>query len=332
MPTGLNENIYQTLLQSSHHVPWSIDWKTKEFTYVAPQVEDILGWPQSSWSSVRDWIARIHPEDRQQTVEYWAELCEQGTDLELEYRCRHQSGDYIWLRDTIHVSQEFGQTTTIAGLMSDISEQKYMQLELDRIREVNHSLSRTDNLTGVANRTVFEEHLSMEFSRARRNKSSLALLFFDLDDFDHYSKRHGPLMTDKTLLQVAALIEKHFCRPADMVARWGAGTFVALLPETEEMTAQLLAESVRLALFDAKLTHKQSSVADRLTLSSGVAAMSPQSYFRSLNAFVEKSAHNLQRARHSGCNRIFPQPSIYRFLDNQVTEGSLTKHERIRRY
>lgn len=331
MSACINEKIYQTLLKSTQAIPWSLDWKSKRFTHITDSIESRFGWPQESWHSVRDWISLIHPEDRQQTVELWLKQCEAGLDHQLEYRCRCASGEYLWIRDTIHVTQENHQTTTVTGLMTDITETKLIEVELADLRKQNRALQRTDALTGVHNQTTFDEHLSVEYSRAKRNKSSLSLLMFNLDDFNQYYNFHGPLMGDKVMLQVASLIEQNFSRPADKVARISNNTFAVILPETEEMTAQLLAESVRQTLFEAKLTHKRSSVADRVSLSIGCAAFSPQTYFRTLSSFLEKTTENMRKARHLGGNRVFPRPMLFQFVTNDATEANVTKHDQNRR-
>ncbi|MGR5120474.1 sensor domain-containing diguanylate cyclase [Vibrio astriarenae] len=331
MSACFNEKIYQTLLQSTQAIPWALDWNSKRFTFMSDHIEARFGWPNESWQTVRDWISLIHPEDRQKTVETWLKKCELGINHQLEYRCRKVTGEYIWIEDTIHVIQENGKTTAIAGLMTDISETKSMESELIRIREQNRNLQRTDSLTGLANQASFDEHLSMEYSRAKRNKSALSLLMFELDDFSQYYNFHGPLMGDKVMLQVASLIEQNFSRPADKVALLNNNSFAVILPETEEVTAQLLAESVRQTLFEAKLTHKRSSVTDRVSISIGCAAFSPQTFFRTLSGFLEKATVNMHRARQMGGNRVFPRPTLFQFLGDEVTEGNVTKHDQSRR-
>ncbi len=41
--------IYKTLLESTKAIPWKIDWNTLKFSYIGPQIEQLLGWPPSSW-------------------------------------------------------------------------------------------------------------------------------------------------------------------------------------------------------------------------------------------------------------------------------------------
>ncbi len=50
---------YRTLLESTRAIPWRIDWDTKTFSYIGPQIEHVLGWAPESWVSIQDWADRI---------------------------------------------------------------------------------------------------------------------------------------------------------------------------------------------------------------------------------------------------------------------------------
>jgi hypothetical protein len=49
-----DHSVYKTLLESTNAIPWKIDWATMQFTYIGPQIEALLGWPQDSWASAQD--------------------------------------------------------------------------------------------------------------------------------------------------------------------------------------------------------------------------------------------------------------------------------------
>ena len=59
--TQADAAFYKTLLESTKAIPWRIDWATMEFSYIGPQIEELLGWAQDSWVSVNDWADRMHP-------------------------------------------------------------------------------------------------------------------------------------------------------------------------------------------------------------------------------------------------------------------------------
>ena len=55
-----DNKVYKTLLESTKAIPWRIDWATMKFSYIGPQIEELLGWKPDSWISVEDWAARMH--------------------------------------------------------------------------------------------------------------------------------------------------------------------------------------------------------------------------------------------------------------------------------
>ncbi len=101
----------------------------------------------------------MHPEDRDKTVNMCVSLSDQGTDHEADYRALTATGDYVWIRDVVHVIRENNETVAIIGFMFDISARKQMELELEALSRKNLALSLQDPLTLVANRKALREHI-----------------------------------------------------------------------------------------------------------------------------------------------------------------------------
>lgn len=95
--------VYKTLLESTKAIPWKIDWKSMTFAYIGPQIEELLGWSQDSWISANDWAERMHPEDREWVVNFCVSQSKSGTDHEADYRALKKDGNYVWIRDVVHV-------------------------------------------------------------------------------------------------------------------------------------------------------------------------------------------------------------------------------------
>ncbi|HEU0104232.1 MAG TPA: GGDEF domain-containing protein [Mycobacteriales bacterium] len=89
-----------------------------------------------------------------------------------------------------------------------------------------------DPLTGLANRTLFEEMLERAVARARRSHSLAAVLFVDLDRFKGVNDRHGHHVGDELLAAVAQRLHGAL-RPGDCLARLGGDEFVALCEDLE---------------------------------------------------------------------------------------------------
>jgi len=104
--------------------------------------------------------------------------------------------------------------------------------------------SPIDARTGLWNARQFLSALQKEIRRAKRYRLDLTVLYVDIDDFREINERHGELVGDILLREVAILI-KNKIRDIDMAARLAGEEFALILPETERMGAFLVAERIR---------------------------------------------------------------------------------------
>lgn len=132
----IDNDVYRTLLESTRAIPWKIDWASARFAYIGPQIEALLGWTPESWRTVDDWAARMHPEDRAWVVDYCVSQSQAGVDHEADYRALSAGGEYVWIRDVVHVVRhEAGVVQSLIGFMFDISARKKSEerlLEMQR--------------------------------------------------------------------------------------------------------------------------------------------------------------------------------------------------------
>ncbi|MFL6719814.1 MAG: diguanylate cyclase domain-containing protein [Burkholderiaceae bacterium] len=109
-------------------------------------------------------------------------------------------------------------------------------------------LARYDQLTGLANRSLFEDRMETVLARCRRKRCRAAVLFIDLDGFKQVNDTLGHAVGDLLLQHVARQL-KRSVREVDTVARLGGDEFVILLDEVaQEQQAMVVAETVRRAL------------------------------------------------------------------------------------
>jgi diguanylate cyclase (GGDEF)-like protein len=101
-----------------------------------------------------------------------------------------------------------------------------------------NATARTDPLTGLANRRVWDEDLARELARARRHGGQLCLVMLDLDRFKAYNDRHGHPAGDH-LLKSTAAAWRDTLRPTDTLARYGGEEFALLLPHTSAEDAEI---------------------------------------------------------------------------------------------
>lgn len=296
--------VYKTLLESTKAIPWKIDWATLKFSYIGPQIEKLLGWSPESWVSVEDWAARMHPEDREWVVNFCVAQSQAGTDHEADYRAMRKDGEYVWIRDVVHVVRnESGNVDSLVGFMFDISERKKTEHQLLHLQKELEDLSFKDGLTGVANRRMFDSTLEVEWANAKRNQQPLSLILLDIDYFKQYNDAYGHIQGDDCLKQVAKTLSSSATRSKDFIARYGGEEFVLVLPETDEKAAKKVAARCRKLIFKEQIPHESSLVSHVLTISIGVASIIPGHEDKALT-FVEEVDRRLYMAKENGRNRI----------------------------
>jgi len=113
--------------------------------------------------------------------------------------------------------------TGVVSTLADITEQRRAQAEVAY-------LAYHDSLTGLPNRTLLAEHLDLALARARRNDTSIALLFVDLDDFKLVNDSLGHQAGDEVLTRVAKRLRESL-RVSDLLARQGGDEFLVLVTD-----------------------------------------------------------------------------------------------------
>jgi diguanylate cyclase (GGDEF)-like protein/PAS domain S-box-containing protein len=298
--------VYKTLLESTKAIPWKIDWNSKQFTYIGPQIENLLGWPPSSWVSVEDWAARMHPDDRESVVNFCVSQSQAGVDHEADYRALTKEGRYVWIRDVVHVvrkgDHQDGEVEALIGFMFDITERKKNEEQLLQLQKELEDLSYKDGLTGIANRRMFDSIMDIEWANAQRSRQPLSLIMFDIDYFKQYNDHYGHVRGDECLKRVAETLSSAGNRPRDFFARFGGEEFVLILPETDEKSARQLAEKCRRLMAEQNIPHEKSTIAAILTLSLGVSTITPARNEDPME-FIDKVDRLLYKAKQQGRDR-----------------------------
>ncbi|MGS0737938.1 sensor domain-containing diguanylate cyclase [Pseudomonas sp. GG8] len=299
LPPETDSAVYKTLLESTKAIPWRIDWKTMTFSYIGPQIEGLLGWTPDSWIGVDDWVARMHPDDRDYVVNFCVSQSRAGVDHEADYRALTKDGDYVWIRDVVHVVRKDGEVEALVGFMFDISERKKTEEHLIRLQKQLEEYSFQDGLTGIANRRMFDRVLEREWSSAQRDQRPLSLIILDIDYFKQYNDHYGHVKGDEALRRVAQTLSQAANRPGDFIARIGGEEFVWLLPETTAEKARDVAEKCLQLIRQQQISHPTSEVSALLTLSLGVGTTTPKHDDTALQ-FVEKVDGLLYQVKRSG--------------------------------
>ena len=300
--------VYRTLLESTKAIPWKIDWASKRFTYIGPQIEELLGWQPESWMSVEDWAARMHPEDRENVVNFCVAQSQAGVDHEADYRALTKDNGHVWIRDVVHVVRNAeGGPQALVGFMFDISERKKTEEKLLALQKELEALSFKDGLTNIANRRRFNVSLELEWESARSSGQPLSVLMFDIDFFKQYNDLYGHIKGDRCLTDIAQTLSLALDGPRDLVARFGGEEFVVFLPQADATVALKVAQRCERLIKKQAITHAQSPHEQRLTVSIGVGTVVPGARM-SPSDFMEAVDQQLYAAKKNGRNRIEVAP------------------------
>lgn len=137
------------------------------------------------------------------------------------------------------------QLGIMANEVSDITRSlRQRNQELEEANRRITELSRTDALTGLANRRYLLERLDPLISLTQRHHLPLALVMADLDHFKHVNDSLGHEAGDRVLQAFANLLRTQ-CRREDLPCRFGGEEFLVLLPQTSAKEGVVLAERVR---------------------------------------------------------------------------------------
>lgn len=162
-------------------------------------------------------------------------------------------------------------------------------------------LSRTDDLTRIANKRHLDETLKREWHRCARTHAPLSVLMLDIDHFKLYNDRYGHLAGDTCIRQVAEAMRGSIREHCDFVARFGGEEFTVVMPGTDLATAQAIAERIRVSIESLQVPHAGAQ-RGYLTVSIGVAS-TEQPVARE-EALVGNADVALYKAKHLGRNRV----------------------------
>ena len=187
------------------------------------------------------------------------------------------------------------------GISRDITEQKKLELELERSYHKMELLARVDDLSGLYNRRYFYETLEKYASlyERRTDGSTFALFVADVDDMTHVNDMYGQLNGDIVLKSIAELCVSNV-RKEDTCFRTGGDEFAILLLDTDKISAVGIAKKLveKIANETIILDGKR----EKVTVSAGVAIFDPTS--PDISELLSKAERKLNKSKREGKNKI----------------------------
>jgi len=132
--------LYQRLLESTQAVPWEMDLATWRFTYVGPQVQQLLGFSADQWLEPNFWLKHTYPEDAQAAKAACLNSVNRSEGQEFEYRMVTADGRVVWIRNIVNVASGSNRATKLQGFMFDVSQRRQVELVMQTLAGTGSNL------------------------------------------------------------------------------------------------------------------------------------------------------------------------------------------------
>lgn len=182
-------------------------------TLLGYRADELIGTPITDY---------MHPEDMAATRASIVRVMNGLPHVDFRNRYIRKDGGIVHILWSARWSEE---ERVRIGVARDVTSLRHAEKELQ-------FLAHHDPLTGLTNRSLFNDRLDSALRAARRHQRGLALLFLDLDDFKRINDDHGHATGDRVLCAIARRLEG-CVRETDTVARMGGDEFIVLLTDIQ---------------------------------------------------------------------------------------------------
>ncbi|MDR3517073.1 MAG: diguanylate cyclase [Azospirillaceae bacterium] len=221
-----------------------------------------------------------------------AAIAGQGEVSDAEIQIARPGGGTFWALLTARPITINGEAAVLVWLY-DITLRKLLEQELMR-------QATQDYLTGIPNRRRFLELAEQELRRTQRYQHPMSVLMIDIDRFKNINDTFGHQVGDEAIRVISDTCVKTL-RALDIFGRMGGEEFAAILPETPEEQAVLVAERIRQAVASVALPLESGTVL-HFTVSIGVAA--PHEAEALIDPALARADSALYDSKYGGRNRV----------------------------
>jgi diguanylate cyclase (GGDEF)-like protein len=200
------------------------------------------------------------------------------------------------------LTKDYNGNSEMFCLDIDLRELKETQATLDATRE----LAIRDDLTGLFNRFYYNLVIDQEIRRSRRDGKHLVYAMLDIDNFKQYNDTYGHPAGDKALKKLGEILPASMSRPGDLVFRLGGEEFCTTY--SSNLTDLILTPIHNLMekLKDENIRHKKNESFDQITLSAGIAVLSPR-VDHTPGSVYARADELLYKAKNAGRNTIIQE-------------------------
>jgi len=209
-----------------------------------------------------------------------------------------------------------GEEFDIEKFHSLIKEYRRLLKQLRRVTKISDRATGTlnnskhdlldkvhfDALTGIYNRRFMEDSLKRIIKSLSRSGDILSVLMMDVDFFKKYNDTYGHSEGDECLKTIAETIKNSLSRANDFAVRYGGEEFAVLLPGTDRVGAEYIAQKILENVRAKKITHEKSDVSEFVTISIGITSHKPDNTLEGSD-FIRKADKALYQSKQNGRNQ-----------------------------
>ena len=261
--------------------------------YVNPKFEKISGYSFEEVKGKNPSLLNSGITAHDRYKQLWKTISSGGT-WRGEFQNRRKDGTLFWESAAISpIFSNGGEITHYLAIKEDINDKK----------EAEHKLfyqANYDQLTGLPNRELAKDRLSQAIKRARRNKTTVALMFIDLDNFKRVNDTLGHATGDQLLEEMAKRLLS-CVREEDTIARFGGDEFVVILPDLKNT---LSAETISLKIIESASRPLMINGKEIITTTSVGIAVYPDNA-ESTEDLAKNAGSAMYKAKEAGGNAFY---------------------------
>lgn len=224
----MNSQRYRTISDLSDNMLFEWDFR-KESMYVSDNAlaKFDINTTTSTLSNGRFIDALMSKEDAEKYKRDVTAMLKKQSNISSEYQMNSKSGTPIWVSVSMTlVTDRVGEALRVIGVMTDIDNEKKMELQLSE-------RASYDFLSQLYNRPTFIRKLSSELDH--RGPKKIAVMFIDVDDFKFINDRYGHTVGDEVIRYVADTIKVKVEERGGFAGRFGGDEFVLCFTNQEDI-------------------------------------------------------------------------------------------------
>ena len=217
-----SEKRYRQIVDNANDIIYGVD-RRGYFSFINPVAERITGYTEHELLN-KHFLTLVNPVYRRDTERFYRlQLIRKRQNTYYEFPIVARDATEIWLGQNVQLVIEGERIVGFQAVARNITSRK-------RTEETIRDLAYRDDLTGLPNRVLFNDRLTIALAQARRHEQKICLMLLDLDHFKDINDTLGHSVGDK-LLRIVGERLTGLLRTSDTIARMGGDEFLLLLTD-----------------------------------------------------------------------------------------------------